>query len=110
VTKSIGTGIGRDRIHANIGWIHNSGAFPEERDNFYVFRAGYSRQMFPNTVIGLDFVRQKIRQQNITENIIEIGALQSLTHMLNLSVTLGVGVADESPDYRIGGGVQFKWR
>jgi len=110
VTKSIGTGIGHDRIHANIGWIHNSGAFPEERDDLYVFRAGYSRQMFQHTVIGLDFVRQKLRQQNITEDIFEIGALHSLTSMMNLSVTLGVGVADESPDYRIGGGVQFKWR
>lgn len=109
VSKSIGTGIGRDAIHANIGWIHNSGAYPEERENFYVLRFGYSRMMFAKTLIGLDFVRQKIRQQNITENIIELGFLHRVTSCANLSFTLGVGVADESPDYRIGGGVQLKW-
>jgi hypothetical protein len=109
VTKSIGTGNGHDRIHANIGWIHNSGALPDERDDLYVLRAGYSREMFVNTVVGVDFVREKLRQRGITENIIEIGALHRLTQLLNLSVTLGVGVADESPDYRIGAGVQLRW-
>src|SRR4051812_23665189 len=42
VTKSIGTGNGADRIHANIGWVHNSGAYREEREDMYVLRAGYS--------------------------------------------------------------------
>ncbi len=109
VSKSIGSSIGHDRVHANIGWIHNSGSYPDEREDFYVFRAGYSRMMFPNTLLGVDFVRQKIRQQNVTENIIEVGALHSVSRWLNVSATVGVGVADESPDYRIGGGVQLKW-
>jgi hypothetical protein len=109
VSKSIGTGIGHDRVHANIGWIHNSGRYDNERSDMYVFRAGYSRMMFPNTLLGVDIVRQKIRQQNVTENIIEIGALHSLSQWLNLSATLGLGVGDESPEYRIGGGVQIKW-
>ncbi|MDB6058976.1 MAG: hypothetical protein JWO95_2820 [Verrucomicrobiales bacterium] len=109
VTKSIGTGNGADRIHANIGWIHNSGAFNDERDDLYVLRAGYSRKMFVDTVVGIDFVREKLRQHHVTENVIEIGALHRLTELLNLSVTLGVGVADESPDYRLGAGVQFRW-
>jgi hypothetical protein len=109
VSKSIGTGIAHDRVHANIGWIHNSGAYPEERENLYVLRAGYSRMMLPKTLVSIDFVRQKIRQQNVTENIFEIGALHALSRCLNLSLTLGVGCADESPDWRIGGGAQFKW-
>lgn len=106
VTKSVGGNSGR--VHANIGWVHNSGAFADEREDFYVFRAGYS-MMMAQTVVGVDFVREKIRQQRITENIIEVGALTPITHLLNLSVTLGVGVADESPDYRLGAGVQLKW-
>jgi hypothetical protein len=109
VTKNIGTGLGHDRVHANIGWIHNSGGYPDEREDLYVIRAGYSRMMFPDTLVGVDFVREKLRQQHLTENIIEIGALHSMSRWLNLSVTLGVGMCDESPDYRIGGGVQLKW-
>jgi hypothetical protein len=108
VTKSVGWGIAHDQIHANIGWIHNSGAYSNEREDFFVFRAGYSR-MFSNTLIGVDFVRQKIRQQNITENIVELGGLRNLSRALSLSLTLGLGIADESPEYRIGGGVQIKW-
>lgn len=109
VSKHIGSGMGNGQIHGNIGWTHNSGAYDNERENFYVLRVGYSRMVFARTLVGLDFVRQKIRQQNITENIIEVGALHKISQCLNLSFTLGVGVADESPDYRIGGGAQFKW-
>ncbi|MGZ5568908.1 MAG: hypothetical protein ACXWKG_18005, partial [Limisphaerales bacterium] len=81
----------------------------EERENFCVLRAGYSQILGRNTTIGIDFVREKIRQQNITENVIEIGALHRLSDIFNLSLTLGLGVADESPDYRLGGGVQIRW-
>lgn len=109
VTKSVGSGIAHDAVHANIGWVHNAAAYPNERDNYYVLRAGYSRMVLPNTLLGLDFVRQKIRQQNITENIFELGLLHKVTRCFNLSVTLGVGCADQSPDYRIGGGAQFKF-
>ncbi len=109
VTKSIGTGNGRDRIHGNIGWIHNSGRLPGEREDLYVLRAGYSRILFPDTTAGVDFVREKLRTRGITENIIEVGAQHTMSRLLNLSVTLGVGVADQSPDYRIGAGVQLKW-
>jgi hypothetical protein len=108
VTKSIGSSASNPRIHANIGWVHNFGAFADEREDFYVLRAGYS-QLFASTVVGVDFVREKIRQHGITENIIEIGALHPISRLLNLSVTLGVGVGDESPDYRLGAGVQIKW-
>jgi len=109
VSKSVGSGIAHDAVHANIGWVHNSGNYNEERENFYVLRAGYSRKMLPRTLIGIDFVRQKIRQQNITENIFELGLLHSVCRGMNLSLTAGLGCADESPDWRLGGGVQFKW-
>lgn len=108
VTKTV-FAEGCGRVHANIGWIHNSGAFNDEREDFYVLRFGYSQEMFGHTVLGADFIRQKIRQQNVTENIIEIGAQHPLSKLINLNFTLGVGVADESPDYRLGGGVQVKW-
>jgi hypothetical protein len=108
VTKTIGSG-NCAKVHANIGWIHNSGNFEGERENMYVLRFGYSQEFLANTVFGIDFVREKLRQQYITENVIEIGALHSLTRLLNLSVTLGAGMGDTSPVYRIGGGVQLKW-
>ncbi len=85
------------RVHANVGWIHNSDPFPDERENFYVLRFGYSQKMFGDGIIGADFVRQKIRQQNITENIIELGAQQPLAMWINLNFTVGAGITDESP-------------
>ncbi|MGZ4973354.1 MAG: hypothetical protein ACXWDN_11385 [Limisphaerales bacterium] len=109
LTKSVGYSDRCGRVHANIGWVHNSGAYSEERENFCVLRAGYSQILGRNTTIGIDFVREKIRQQNITENVIEIGALHRLSDIFNLSLTLGLGVTDESPDYRLGGGVQIRW-
>ena len=109
VTKSVGYGNGYGRIHGNIGWIHNSGAYSDEREDMYVLRCGYSCLMGRTTVVGLDFVREKLRQQYITENVIEVGALHRLSNLFNLSVTAGVGVADESPVYRLAAGVQLRW-
>lgn len=109
VTKSLGSGPGCARVHANIGWVHNSGSFEGERENFYVLRLGYSQLMFGGTVVALDFVRQKLREQYINENVFELGAQRKINNWLYLNATLGAGVGDTSPEYRIGGGVQIRW-
>ena len=107
VTKTVGHS--NARIHANIGWIHNSGAFEGERENLYVLRFGYSQELFGDTVVGIDFVREKLREQYITENVVEIGAQRRICENLYLNLVAGLGVTEDSPVYRLGGGLQYRW-
>ena len=100
-------GDANDRIHFNISWLHNAGHRSFEREHYYRAAFGYSRELVHNWIGVIDFVREEYRIKEMEANILEGGALYHLDDHIALSFNAGVGIAAESPDFRLGAG--FQW-
>jgi hypothetical protein len=107
VTRSLNLGDGNDRIHFNASWLRNAGSNDFEREHYYRVAFGYSRQFMENLTLVADFVREEQRVKKQEANIIEAGAAYQFDDHMTGSLSLGFGIAAESPDFRIGSG--FQW-
>lgn len=99
LTKSL-TKSGLDRMHLNLAWEHNSGAAAGQRDDMYRVILGYSRRLDADTVLVTDFIREQEMERDHEANIFEVGIRRQITPLTLISIGIGVGVADESPDFR----------
>lgn len=104
-TKSI-TSSGLDRVHLNLAWKHNSSAEADERSDRFVGVVGYSRRLNADTILVADYVREEAETEDEAANIVEVGVRRQLTPLAVLSLGVGAGIGEESPDVRITAGYQ----
>lgn len=95
-TKSISK-TGLDRIHLNLGWMHNAGREDDEREHRYLAILGYSRRLTADTVLVADFIRRQERKRGDNSNVIELGIRWQLTPRAVVSFGAGGGIGEESP-------------
>lgn len=98
-TKSISK-TGSDRLHLNVAWARNAGAFADEREHMYRLVFGYSRRLGADTVIVADYLREQQRERGITIDVIEVGLRRQITPLTVISAGIGAGVSKDSPDVR----------
>jgi hypothetical protein len=98
-----------DRVHLNLGWEHNMAAENDERANRFFAVIGYSRMLTQETVIAADLIREQQPGEGQDSTILEGGLLHRLTDDVILSAGLGVGIGDDSPDFRATFGMQYSF-
>lgn len=105
-TKSLGYAEKLQRVHLNLTYFNNASPRPEERTTRYAAVAGYSQRVGPQTIFLADYVRQQEKQRSMTSNIVEVGLRYQQTPLTVLSVGLGAGIGNQSPDFRATLGLQ----
>lgn len=100
-TKTLGAGNRLQRLHLNLIYRHNAQAQATERSNRYAAIVGYSQRLNADTVGILDFVREQELKENKTANILEVGLRRQMTPLRTLAIGAGVGIGQDSPDFRL---------
>lgn len=106
MTKTLGTGANLDRLHLNVGYTYNSSKQTGERSNRFKAIAGYSRRLGSSTILVTDFAYEQEEEKNDDTYVLELGIRQQATPLTVWSVGAGVGLSNDSPDFRITGGIQ----
>lgn len=107
LTKTLGTSSHMHRVHLNLQGLYNSDAQPNEREALYKMVVGYSVRLGADTILLADYVREQEREEGKTINLAEIGLRRQVTPRLVLVAGVGVGLDDDSPDFRATIGFQF---
>ena len=100
-TKTLGAGSRLQRLHLNLIYRHNAQAQATEHSNRYAAIVGYSQRLNADTVGILDFVREQELKENKTANILEVGLRRQMTPLRTLAIGAGVGIGQDSPDFRL---------
>jgi hypothetical protein len=106
-TKTFGDGPARDRLHFNGTWLRNAARRRGQREHHYELVAGYSRNMTETTVILADYAREQAQERGETANMLEFGVRQGVWGGIILSLGVGKGIAEESPNVRVTFGVEW---
>jgi hypothetical protein len=109
LTKTLNENESQDRVHLNVGWIHNAAAASDERHNRFIGIVGYSRKLSDQTVFLADLVREQQEQEGLDSTILEAGFLHQLNDKVTLAAGIGAGLGEDSPDVRITIGVQYSF-
>lgn len=109
VSKTLGRSSLLHGVHLNLSWKHNADAEPDERDDYYVAVAGYSRRLTPDMMLVTDLVREEDKEAGKTSNLVELGARHQLTPLTLMAVGAGAGFGDESPEFRLSLGFQHSF-
>lgn len=88
------------KSHLDISWLRNNSAQAGERKDG--FRTGLGFQHIYNDKVStlIAFIREVELEQNIETNFVELGALHSLGEKLGAAAAIGIGIGDDSPDYK----------
>lgn len=105
-TKTLGYAEKLQRVHLNFTYFNNASPRADERSNSYAAVAGYSQRVGPQTIFLADYVRQQEKERSVTSNIVEVGLRYQKTPLTVLSVGLGAGIGNQSPDFRATLGLQ----
>jgi hypothetical protein len=100
-TKSIGTGNAMDRLHFNLGYTINTDPNETDRDGRVSAVLGYSRRLAPETIFVSDLAFEQEATQDEEALILEAGIRQQMTPLSVLSIGVGAGLTEESPDFRL---------
>ena len=106
MTKSIGRGNALDRLHLNVGYTFNTEAHEGERDGRLSAVLGYSRRLSPETMFVSDIAFEQEEQDDENSLILEAGLRHQVSPLSVLSVGTGVGLTEDSPDFRL----TFGWQ
>lgn len=110
-TKSISNRL--DRLHFNAIYLRAGSPDLSERRDRYALVLGYSGRLGPDMMLVADVVREQERERGAESNLIELGLRRQLSPLTVLSAGGGVGLGDESPEFRITVGLQhsltFLW-
>jgi hypothetical protein len=101
LSKTIGRTAHWHRVHLNVAWMHNDDADEDERTDYYKFIVGYDRLLNPDTVLVLDYVREQGIEDNVDINLVEAGVRYQITPLTVIAGGVGVGIGEESPDFRV---------
>lgn len=88
-------------MHLNVSWKHNAKATPDEREDYYVAVAGYSRRITPDTMLVTDVVREEEKEAGRTANLVDLGVRHQMTPLTVVAAGAGAGLGDESPGFRL---------
>lgn len=97
------------RVHFNAVWRRNAGASEDERENRYALIAGFDVRAGKDAILVMDFVREQDRNHGENVNILDLGVRRQITPFTVISLGAGVGIGDESPDYRLAAGFQYSF-
>ncbi|AFY55690.1 hypothetical protein Riv7116_3219 [Rivularia sp. PCC 7116] len=106
MTKTLGTGANLDRFHLNASYTFNDANKDDERRSVVKAVAGYSRRLNPQTILVTDFVYEQEKEENADSYVVELGIRQQVTPLTVWSVGAGIGLDNDSPDFRVTGGIQ----
>jgi hypothetical protein len=106
-TKTVTEDETEDRVHLNLAWELDMAAGSNARAHMFTAVIGYSRKVREDTVVLADLVLGQDRQDNQSLVILEGGVLHQLSERLTLAGGLGVGLNDDSPEFRATVGFQF---
>lgn len=97
------------KIHLNVQYQFNGEQLDDERDGRYEVAIGYSRRLGASAMLVADLVRFQEVTKNDEVNLAEIGLRYATTPQSVLSVGVGFGIGDESPDSRLTVGFQYEF-
>ena len=109
VTKALGETYLDHRLHLNMIWDHNAGAMTSQRSDRYTAILGYSHPIPADLVLVMDFAREQELERGKTDNLIEAGLRHMVTAHSVASLGVGLGVGEDSPDFRITIGLQYEF-
>jgi hypothetical protein len=101
LSKTVGRTANWHRVHFNVDWMHNDDAADDERRNHYKFILGYDRLLNADTILVLDLVREQEREEKVDINLVEAGIRYQITPLTVIAGGVGVGVGEDSPDFRV---------
>ena len=104
VTRSISNRL--DRLHLNLVYLRAGDPAPGERQDRYAAVLGYSGRLGPDMILVADFVREQEREEGANSNVVELGLRRQMTPLFVLSLGVGAGIGEESPDIRVTAGLQ----
>ncbi|MEQ8757135.1 MAG: transporter [Coleofasciculus sp. G1-WW12-02] len=105
-TKTLGTGANLDRLHLNVAYGLNDQRQDGERRDRLSGVLGYSRRLNSEALLLTDFVYEQELEEDKEAFLLELGVRYQLTPLNVLSVGVGVGLSEESPDFRVTAGFQ----
>ena len=106
MTKTLGKGANLDRLHLNLAYTRNTDAGDDERNNRFTGVLGYSRRINSETILVTDFVYEQEEEKDTDTYLLELGVRHQINPLTVLSIGTGVGLTDDSPDFRITFGFQ----
>src|SRR2546422_849854 len=108
VTEAMET-MSRDHsLPLNLLRDHNAGPVPAQRSDRYAVIIGYSHSIPADLVLVMDFAREQELEKGKTDNLIEAGLRHMVTAHSVVSLGVGFGVGEDSPDFRITLGFQYE--
>ncbi len=105
-TKSLGASRQLQRVHFNLIYRNNARAGAGERSNRTSGILGYSQRLNADTIGIVDYVREQNREKGATSDLIEVGLRRQITPLTTLSLGVGAGISQQSPDFRLTAGLQ----
>ncbi|NES87390.1 MAG: transporter [Moorea sp. SIO2B7] len=106
MTKTLGKGANLDRLHLNLAYTRNTDAGDDERNDRFTGVLGYSRRINSETILVTDFVYEQEEEKDTDTYLLEFGVRHQINPLTVLSIGTGVGLTDDSPDFRITFGFQ----
>ena len=109
VDYTLGRSSLNQKLHLNLMYQFNGSQLEDERDGRYEAVLGYSYAVEASTLLVADIARWQEMEENEEVNLVEFGIRQALTPQTVLSVGVGFGIGDESPDARLTLGFQYEF-
>lgn len=104
-TKTIGSS-NLDRLHLNLAYTYNDQSKDDERDHSFAATLGYSRRLNSETIMVTDLVYEQEEEENEDSLLLELGVRYQLNPRNVLAIGAGVGLIEDTPDFRITAGFQ----
>ncbi|MGB7443564.1 MAG: transporter [Coleofasciculaceae cyanobacterium] len=105
-TKTLGRGGNLDRLNLNLSYTLNDQRQSSERSDRFAAVLGYSRRLNSETMLLTDLVFEQEEEEDKEAFIMEVGIRYQLTPLNVLAIGGGIGLSEESPDFRITAGFQ----
>lgn len=105
-TKTLGERAQTHQVHANVMWLRNAAAQPQERPERGRLLLGYSTPVAARSVFVADWIREQSRERAQRASIAEVGLIHELARETTLAFGVGTGRGAGAPRWRIVAGVQ----
>jgi hypothetical protein len=101
MTQRLGDSDAAPRLHLDLFWTHRNQ--PDSKTRFDQLGIGiaYSMLVRPDTALVMDVVHEAKPAKRQVENIVDVGFRHEITSDFAVSFGAGVGIAEQSPDFRI---------
>lgn len=108
LTKSIDTA-GQHALHLDFAGGKPTNSDEDVRDLYYKVVAGYTFAASESTTLYADFVREQLERYGQNSNSLEVGIRQQLNDSTALTLGVGAGLGEESPDWAVNAGLELRF-